>query len=411
MKRKNFKTLSLLSFMVIAATASGCDNQTSNGSNSNSGSTIISTISDEEPHVTKLELVTAPNKTEYMEGDIFDPTGIKVKAYWSHGIDEDLTKNDIQYDKTPLKEGDTKVTITYEGAALDIAITVLTVNVNSIKVEYLGETRFPLGTPITNSGLKVVAVLEDGTEKEVETYTLTVNSKDVTKEMTGEGLKDLTKGAYEVIVSYKGKTGSYNIEIFNGYIIEAEDIYAKEDIPENATNYLEKVNASKIQLGAMRLSDGKGDAKYASGEAYLGEVKAGNSFNVHVYSEVDRKADITMTAASCVISKDMASWKPVEMADVQLNKMLKATANGKEVVITDDVILPGGATKQNEDGSYTYDPLIWANWQSVVFGEMDLKKGDNIIYVELIGALPFTGELTKGSGTINIDKFEVSFKD
>lgn len=411
MKRKNFKTLSILSLMVIAATASGCDNQASSGSNSNSGSTITSTIPDEEPHVTKLELVTAPSKTEYMEGDIFDPTGIKIKAYWSHGIDEELTKNDIQYDKTPLKEGDTKVTISYEGATIDVAITVITVNVNSIKVEYNGETRFPLGTPITNSGLKVVAVLEDGTEKEVETYTLTVNSKDVTKDMTGEGLKDLAKGAYEIIVSYKGKTASYNIEIFNGYIIEAEDIYAKGEVPENATNYLEKVNASGVQLGAMRFSDGKKDAEFASGQAYLGEVKKGNSFNVHVYSEVDRKADITMTAASCVISKDMANWKPIEMADVQLNKMLKATTNGKDVVITDDVILPGSATKPNADGSYTYDANIWVNWQSVVFGEMELKKGDNIIYVELINALPFTGELTKGFGTINIDKFEVSFKD
>ncbi|HBF67924.1 MAG TPA: hypothetical protein DDW20_01210 [Firmicutes bacterium] len=346
-----------------------------------------------------------------MEGDIFDPTGIKVKAYWSHGIDEELNKNDISYDKTPLKEGDTKVTITYEGVTLDVAITVVSVKVESIKVEYAGETRFPLGTAVTNNGLKVIAVLEDGTEKEVTAYTLTINSKDVTADMTGEGLKDLEKGAYTVTVTYKDKTGSYNIEVFNGYIIEAEDIYNKDEVPENATNYLEKVSASGVQLGAIRYSDGKKDAEFASGQAYLGEVKKGNSFNVHVYSEVDRKADITMTAASCVISKDMASWKPIEMASVQLNKLLKATANGKDVVITDDVILPGGATQPNEDGSYTYDANIWVKWQSVVFGEMELKKGDNIIYVELIDAIPFEGTLTGGSGTINIDKFEVSFKD
>ena len=91
--------------------------------------------------------------------------------------------------------------------------------------------------------------------------------------------------------------------------------------------------------------------------------------------------------------------------------MLKATANGKTVVINDDVILPGGATKPNADGTYTYDANIWVKWQSVVFGEMDLKKGDNIIYVELTNAIGFTGEFTHSSGTINIDKFEVSFKD
>ncbi|MEI3536079.1 MAG: hypothetical protein V8R16_04915 [Bacilli bacterium] len=56
-------------------------------------------------------------------------------------------------------------------------------------------------------------------------------------------------------------------------------------------------------------------------------------------------------------------------------------------------------------------PNIWVNWQSVVFGEMNLKKGDNIIYVELTNAIAYTGEFTQSSGTINIDKFEVSFKD
>lgn len=409
MKKKSLKILSLLSLMVITGAVSSCDNTTNSNSIPNSG--ISSTTPEEDPHVTKLELVTAPSKTEYMEGDIFDPTGIKVKAYWSHGIDEELNKNDIKYDKTPLKEGDTKVTITYEGVTLDVNITVIVVQIKSIKVEYTGESRFPLGSKITNAGLKVIAVLEDNTEKEVQTYTLTINSKDVTKDMTGEGLANLAKGSYTVTVTYKGKTGTYNFDIFNGYVIEAEDIYNKADIPTTATNYLERVSYSGVQLGAMRYSDGKDDAKNASGQAYLGEVKKGNSFNVHVYSEVDRKADITMTAASCVISKDISSWKPVEMASIQLNQMLKATANDKDVVITDDVILPGGATQPNADGSYTFDANIWVNWQSVVFGEMDLKKGDNIIYVELTNAIAYTGEFTKSSGTINIDKFEVSFKD
>lgn len=409
MKKKRIKILSLLSLMVITGVVSSCDNTTNSNSIPNSG--ISNTTPDEDPHVTKLELVTAPNKTEYMEGDIFDPTGIKIKAYWSHDIDEELNKNDIQFDKTPLKEGDKKVTITYEGVTLDVEITVIVVKIKSIIVEYSGVTKFPLGSKVTNAGLKVTAVLDDNTEKEVQTYTLTINSKDVTKDMTGEGLANLSKGNYTVIVTYKGKTGTYSFDIFNGYVIEAEDIYDKGVKPEGVSNYLEKVNASGNQLGAIRFSDNKKDAEFASGQAYLGEVKKGNSFNVHVYSEVNRKADITMTAASCVISKDISGWRPVEMASIQLNQMLKATANGKTVVINDDVILPGGATKPNADGTYTYDANIWVKWQSVVFGEMDLKKGDNIIYVELTNAIGFTGEFTQSSGTINIDKFEVSFKD
>jgi len=50
-----------------------------------------------------------------------------------------------------------------------------------------------LGSKVTNNGLKVIAVFEDNTEKEIQTYTLTINSKDVTKEMTGEGLSNLAE--------------------------------------------------------------------------------------------------------------------------------------------------------------------------------------------------------------------------
>lgn len=47
----------------------------------------------------------------------------------------------------------------------------------------------------------------------------------------------------------------------------------------------------------------------------------------------------------------------------------------------------------------------------LIFGTMQLKKGDNIIYVELTNAIAFTGNITKSSGTINIDKFDVKYLD
>ena len=79
MKKKSIKILSLLSLMVISGVMSGCDNTMN--SNSIPSTNSSSTVQEEDPHVTKLELVTPPSKTEYMEGDIFDPTGIKVKNY------------------------------------------------------------------------------------------------------------------------------------------------------------------------------------------------------------------------------------------------------------------------------------------------------------------------------------------
>lgn len=210
--------------------------------------------------------------------------------------------------------------------------------------------------------------------------------------------------------------GTINIDKFDfvdvGMRVEAECIASKNKKVPGKTNYVERVNASGNQLGAMLLSNGKDDAKYSSNKGYLGEIKKGNSMNVHIWSEKERLVEISMTAASGVITVDSKnSWKPYETADIQLNKLLKATANGNNISILDDVILPGTITPFNEDGSRTYNPLIWTNWKIVDLGEMELKKGDNIIYVELTIEIAFTGGVTKAKGTINIDKFDVTYLD
>lgn len=210
--------------------------------------------------------------------------------------------------------------------------------------------------------------------------------------------------------------GTINIDKFDfvdvGMRVEAECIASKNKKVPGKTNYVERVSASGNQLGAMLLSNGKDDAKYSSNKGYLGEIKKGNSMNVHIWSEKERLVEISMTAASGVITVDSKNaWKPYETADIQLNKLLKATANGNTISIDDNVILPGTITPYNEDGSRTYNPLIWTNWKVVDLGTMQLKKGDNIIYLELTNAIAFTGNVTNSSGTINIDKFDVTYLD
>lgn len=210
--------------------------------------------------------------------------------------------------------------------------------------------------------------------------------------------------------------GTINIDKFDfvdvGMRVEAECIASKNKKVPGKTNYVERVSASGNQLGAMLLSNGKDDAKYSSNKGYLGEIKKANSMNVHIWSEKERLVEISMTAASGVITVDSKnSWKPYETADIQLNKLLKATANGNTISIDDSVILPGTITPFNEDGSRTYNPLIWTNWKVVDLGKMQLKKGDNIIYLELTNDIAFTGGVTKSNGTINIDKFDVTYLD
>jgi len=418
MKNKLLKTLLMGSIILGANLMTSCgDSKPSQSTNKPTTSTSTS-IDDSDPHVVKLEIVTMPAKTTYLEGEVFDPKGIVLKATWSHGIDEDVRYNDgITYDKTPITAETKSVKVTYEGVSVDVPITISVIGVTSIEItKPLSTLVYPTGNKFNLNGLEVTAKFEDGTVKVIDVYEVKIDGKDVTETIKGEGIA-LEKGKHTVTITYKGQSVSFEIEVYNGYRIEAENIKNADEVKEGDKNYLQRVKynpaASNQEMGAMLYSSGqKPEAVNASGQGYLGEIKKGNSFDIHIWSEVERKADIIMTAASGVIKVDSdKTWKPLETWDIQLNQMISATANGKKVEIADDVILPGFVTEPNEDGTYTYNPFAWVNFIDVAFGEMDLLEGDNVISIELIGDMPFTGDRTSGSGTVNIDKFEVQFKD
>ena len=211
--------------------------------------------------------------------------------------------------------------------------------------------------------------------------------------------------------------GTMNIDKFDlvdniGYLVEAEEVMNKSEIVPTNRTYVERVKYSGNQLGAMLASAGKKDAENASGKGYMGEIKGGNAFNVHVWSDEERDVNVIMSASSGVIEKDIGGWKPVKMADIQLNQMISAETNGTAFTISDDIILPGSETPTNADGGYTYNPLIWANFVPVNLGTMHLNKGDNVITIRIIKQIAFTGEFTAGkSGTLNIDYFAFNYID
>ena len=212
--------------------------------------------------------------------------------------------------------------------------------------------------------------------------------------------------------------GTMNIDKFDlvdniGYLVEAEEVMNKSEIVPTNRTYVERVKCSGNQLGAMLYSSGKKpEAINASGQGYMGEIKGGNAFNVHVWSDVERDVNVIMSASSGVIEKDVANWKPIKMADIQLNQMISAETNGTSFTISDDIILPGSETPAGEDGKYKYDPLIWAHFIPVNLGTMHLNKGDNVITIKIIKQIAFTGEFTtKQSGTLNIDYFAFNYID
>ncbi len=87
------------------------------------GKTATQTIKVNKSHVDRIIIENEPNKTEYIEGENFDPTGMKVVAVYPNNREEEVTNYDI-INGNNLQEGQTEVTISYEGKTETQDITV-----------------------------------------------------------------------------------------------------------------------------------------------------------------------------------------------------------------------------------------------------------------------------------------------
>ena len=81
-----------------------------------------------------LCVIQIPVKTDYTEGEYFDPTGL-ILGRQVDGVKKEFNKfdiNDVKYEKKPLTKSDTFVTVSYDSHSINIPIKVLS---SSIKIE------------------------------------------------------------------------------------------------------------------------------------------------------------------------------------------------------------------------------------------------------------------------------------
>ena len=62
--------------------------------------------------IEKIEVVSKPKKTQYLVGEKFDASGMKVVATYSNGMTRDVTKY-VTYSKEPLTREDEDITIQF----------------------------------------------------------------------------------------------------------------------------------------------------------------------------------------------------------------------------------------------------------------------------------------------------------
>jgi uncharacterized repeat protein (TIGR02543 family) len=159
--------------------------------------------------------VTGPTKTDYTEGEPFDPAGLVVTAHYSNGTDETVTDYTLTWDGTDLADtaitaaaGDKTVTVSYEGKTAEFKIAVSAVTLTDITVTGPTKTDYTVGEPFDPAGLVVTAHYSDGTDAEVTDYTLTWDGAALADTAITTAAGDKT-----VTVSYGGKTAPFTITV------------------------------------------------------------------------------------------------------------------------------------------------------------------------------------------------------
>ena len=88
------------------------------------GKTATFNVSVATVKVTELEIVTAPHKTSYKVGDMFDPTGLTMNAVNSKGEEIVVTEGFVCTPEILEKSGTQVVTVSYGGKSIMITVVV-----------------------------------------------------------------------------------------------------------------------------------------------------------------------------------------------------------------------------------------------------------------------------------------------
>ncbi|MBQ7579923.1 MAG: bacterial Ig-like domain-containing protein [Clostridia bacterium] len=127
--------------------------------------------------VTAISIVTKPNKIDYVQGEHFDPTGIKVTALFDDGTVETVTNSVTYSDFDDAATGAKKMTVSYEYKGKVVTAEYdyyLAPRVESIKITSLPtKLVYELDDAFSEAGLVVEATYADGTSKAISNYTLT----------------------------------------------------------------------------------------------------------------------------------------------------------------------------------------------------------------------------------------------
>ncbi len=324
-----------------------------------------------------LTVKTSPAKTVYVEGQTFDPTGLVLYASYGGKVGFDVTEG-ISFDKTALSIDDTAVVATWEGASVDIPVTVVAKAINRLTVKTQpSKTVYIEGEVFDPAGLVIGVQWNDESETEIDWQEsgLVFNKTEALK------LNDSI-----VVASYSGKTVNISIRVvaatLNNDIDDeavaavesAKDIYNKysggdqktyktfAEVKADYANFEFYVKLADVSLAPQTLTIG--GTQYDMDATVI--LSIGN--NVFVRDSVwfwDDESNELYVSAIVVLFE--AGEGKVKMNDVEMQIAVDALRGSLSV---SGVTISGSSTVSQNEGKY----------------DVTLKNGSDMLKIAYDGA-------------------------
>ncbi len=198
--------------------------------------TVEQPISVEKDTVTELRIKNPATTLTYKEGQSFDKTGLIIEAVYKSGAVKTISDYEI-LDGNNLRGTQTKVTISYEGKTVDLAITI-TPNplLNIIVSKQPDKTNYVVGQNFDPTGMVITGNYQDGNSYEIIDFIV-------------ENGTNLTINQSSVTISFDGKTTTQPITVEGKSVVSV----VVDKLPSKLT-YIQNEESLDLTGGSLKVT-------------------------------------------------------------------------------------------------------------------------------------------------------------
>ncbi len=304
--------------------------------------------------VTKIEITKEPDKTAYVQGEVFNAEGMEVTATYNDGSTKLV--NEYTFNQDALTMGTSSVEI-----VLGEVKTTQNITVTETEVAGVPTALTLKATPVISAGasfetfsFEVYAKMTNGNKELLDSSAYSLDMPSGTAKL---GMQ------YSATLTLKENTKiTLSTPILVEFKIEGEDTTVVGGVTKAEPEYVIVENGVE--------PSGK-DVTFAGTfeKAVAAGTEASISFMITSYTNT--KGDLTMRCGNSYLGHDDTGYF---MNPLTVNHIVDITLNGKALTLGDDVVLKGcGPTE-------TYAP-VYGVYFDVVLKDVELTAGNNNVKI------------------------------